>query len=47
MNRYLDFENDIANIESLINKLNLKSSNYKSEKNKLVDQKKNNKKNLF
>ena len=40
MNRYLDFENDIANIESLINKLNLNSSNYKFEKNKLVDQKK-------
>ena len=40
MNRYLDFENDIANIESLINKLNLNSSNYKFEKNKLEDQKK-------
>ena len=40
MNRYLDFENDIANIESLINKLNLNSSNYKFEKKKLVDQKK-------
>ena len=40
MNRYLDFENDIANIESLINKLNLNSKNYKFEKNKLVDQKK-------
>ena len=40
MNRYLDFENDIANIESLINKLNLNSSNYKFEKNKLKDQKK-------
>ena len=40
MNRHLDFENDIANIESLINKLNLNSSNYKFEKNKLVDQKK-------
>ena len=40
MNRYLDFENDIANIESLINKLYLNSSNYKFEKNKLVDQKK-------
>ena len=40
MNRYLDFENDIENIESLINKLNLNSSNYKFEKNKLVDQKK-------
>ena len=40
MNRYLDFENDIVNIESLINKLNLNSSNYKFEKNKLVDQKK-------
>ncbi len=40
MNRYLDFENDIANIESLINNLNLNSSNYKFEKNKLEDQKK-------
>ena len=40
MNRYLDFENDIENIESLINKLNLNSSNYKFEKNKLEDQKK-------
>ena len=40
MNRYLDFENDIANIESLINKLNLNSSNYKFEKNRLIDQKK-------
>ncbi len=40
MNRYLDFENDIENIESLINKLNLNSINYKFEKNKLVDQKK-------
>ena len=40
MNRYLDFENDIVNIESLINKLNLNSSNYKFEKNKLEDQKK-------
>ena len=40
MNRYLDFENDIENIESLINKLNLNSKNYKFEKNKLVDQKK-------
>ena len=48
MNRYLDFENDIVNIESLINKLNLNSSNYKFEKNKLEDQKKKiNKKNLF
>ena len=40
MNRNLDFENDIVNIESLINKLNLNSSNYKFEKNKLEDQKK-------
>ena len=25
MNRYLDFENDIENIENLINKLNVKT----------------------
>ena len=34
MNRYLDFENDIENIESLVNKLNEKKSDYKLEKNK-------------
>ena len=40
MNRYLDFENDIENIESLLSKLNINNSDYKFEKNKLLDQKK-------
>ena len=35
MNRYLDFENDIENIESLINKLNENKNDYEVEKNKL------------
>ena len=41
MNRYLDFENDIENIESLLSKLNVDKSDYEFEKNKLLDQKKN------
>jgi len=40
MNKYLDFENDIENIESLVNKLNVNKSDYKFEKNKLLDKKK-------
>lgn len=40
MNRYLDFENDIENIESLVSKLNESKSDYKFEKNKLLDKKK-------
>ena len=40
MNRYLDFENDIENIENVINKLDIKKQDYKSEKEKLLDQKK-------
>ena len=40
MNRYLDFENDIENIESVLSKLDVNKSNYKFEKNKLLDQKK-------
>ena len=40
MNRYLDFENDIENIESLLSKLNVDKSDYEFEKNKLLDQKK-------
>ncbi len=40
MNRYLDFENDIENIETLLNKLDVKKIDYQSEKNKLLDKKK-------
>ena len=40
MNRYLDFENDIENIESVLSKLDVNKSDYKSEKNKLLDKKK-------
>ena len=40
MNRYLDFENDIENIESLVSKLNENKSDYKFEKNKLLEKKK-------
>ncbi len=40
MNRYLDFESDIENIESLLNKLNENKSDNQFEKNKLLDQKK-------
>ena len=40
MNRYLDFENDIENIESLINKLDTNDSDHNSQKNKLIDKKK-------
>ena len=48
MNRYLDFENDIENIESLVSKLNENKSDYKFEKNKLLEKKKKiNKKNIF
>ena len=48
MNRYLDFENDIENIESLLSKLNVNKSDYEFEKKKLLDQKKKIiKKNLF
>tara|TARA_Y100000741_G_C18192889_1_gene534310 strand:- start:189 stop:1127 length:939 start_codon:yes stop_codon:yes gene_type:complete len=40
MNRYLDFENDIENIESLLSKLNVNKNDYEFEKKKLLDQKK-------
>ena len=32
MNRYLDFENDIENIESLLSKLNVNKNDYEFEK---------------
>jgi acetyl-CoA carboxylase carboxyl transferase subunit alpha len=41
MNRFLDFEDEIENIEKVINSLDIKKQNYKFEKEKLVDQKKN------
>mgnify|MGYP001288598684 CR=1 FL=1 len=41
MNRYLDFENDIENIEALINKLDINDSDHKFKKNKLINKKKN------
>ena len=48
MNKYLDFENDIEHIESVLNKLDVNKSNYRVEKNKLlVKKKKINKQNLF
>ena len=31
MNRYLDFENDIENIDSVLSKLNVNKSDYKFE----------------
>lgn len=40
MNRYLDFESDIENIENIINKLDTKKQNYEFEKAKFIDQKK-------
>ena len=40
MNRILDFEIDIEKIENKINELDKKKSNYKLEKESLVDQKK-------
>ena len=40
MNKYLDFENDIANIEKLIADLDTSKNNFKSEKAKLLDKKK-------
>ncbi len=39
MNRYLDFENDIENIEKLITKLDKNKNNFKSENAKLLDKK--------
>ncbi len=39
MNKYLDFENDIENIEKLISNLDLSKNNFKSEKAKLLDKK--------
>tara|TARA_Y100001970_G_C14245893_1_gene868168 strand:- start:221 stop:1159 length:939 start_codon:yes stop_codon:yes gene_type:complete len=47
MNRYLDFENDIENIESLISKLDLNSKNYEVEKEKLLEQKKKSFKKIY
>ena len=40
MNRYLEFENEIENIESLLSKLDVNKSDYKFEENKLSDKKK-------
>ena len=39
MNRYLDFENDIENIEKLITELDKNKNNFKSENAKLLDKK--------
>ena len=41
MNRYLDFENDIENIEKLITELDKNKNNFKSENAKLLDKKNN------
>ena len=41
MNRYLDFENDIENIEKLITELDINKNNFKSENAKLLDKKNN------
>ena len=41
MNRYLDFENDIENIEKLIIELDKNKNNFKSENAKLLDKKNN------
>ena len=40
MNRYLDFENDIENIENLIAELDISKNNFKSKKTELLDRKK-------
>ena len=40
MNRYLDFENEIENIETIISKLDINTKDYKIDKEKLLDQKK-------
>ena len=37
MNKYLDFENDIENIEKLIADLDKSKDNFRSEKTKLLD----------
>ena len=47
MNRYLDFEIDIENIESLISKLDLNNKNYEIEKEKLLEQKKKSLKKIY
>ena len=47
MNRYLDFESDIENIEKLITELDINKNNFKSENVKLLDKKKIISKNLF
>ena len=39
MNKYLDFENDIENIEKLIANLDISNNNFRSEKAKLLDKK--------
>ncbi len=39
MNKYLDFENDIENIEKLIANLDISKNNFSSEKAKLLDKK--------
>ena len=39
MNRYLDFENDIENIEKLITELDNNNNNFESENSKLTDKK--------
>ena len=41
MNRYLDFEKDIENIENLITELDINKNNFKSENAKLLDKKNN------
>ena len=41
MNRYLDFEKDIENIEKLITELDINKNNFKSENAKLLDKKNN------
>jgi len=39
MNKYLDFENEIENIEKLIADLDINKNNFRSEKEKLLDKK--------
>ena len=39
MNRYLDFENDIENIEKLIAELDISKNNFKSKKEELLERK--------
>ena len=41
MNRYLDFEKDIENIEKLITELDINKNSFKSENAKLLDKKNN------